>query len=191
MQPQKRDISNDKKIPWNKGTKGMSKGGRKKEGTNVICTGCGRIFYKKLSKIVNYNFHSDICFKKFIKKNKKYPWSNEVYYKNSSENNHAYKGIMASCSSLHHYITYNKGVPRKCSICGSIENVDWSNQSGLYLTDLDDYVARCRKCHKAYDKKMGFPRKNCFDTKGRRIGITLFFPIEYFRKPYNSSPISG
>lgn len=182
MRFQKGHRINNGRIPWNKGITGLHIGGRKKSGKELICTGCGKPLYKPLSKIVDYNFHNPDCFKEFRKNNKELPWDKAVYEKNSGANNHNYKDIMVSCSALHKWVVYMKGRPEFCVDCGATKDekfLEWSNQSGLYLRDLDDFVGRCQPCHKAHDKKLGYPRKKSYDKKGRRIGITLFLPAEY------------
>ena len=131
----------------------------------------------------------NLVVKKYRKNNKRRPWDYDVYIKNSGENNHNFKGIMACCSSLHKWVRYHKGKPAFCVDCGATKNnnerdLEWSNQSGLYLADLDDFVGRCYVCHKEHDKKLGFPRKKSFDKKGHRIGITIFVPYEYRRRTF-------
>ncbi len=169
------------RVPWNKGIKGASKGGRKKTGKYILCGECQQELYVRPSKIKKYgNFHPD-CSKLYQKRGKDTAWSMDVYIKNSGENNHNYKGIMASYNALHHYVNYHKGKAKRCVDCGSTDGnrLGWSNQSGMYLYALEDYIGRCYECHRAHDKKLGYPRKKSFDNKGRRIGIPLFVPEEY------------
>jgi len=182
-------ITTDKTL-LNEYIKGGSKVGRKKTGKDVICIGCGISFYIRLSKILeNGNYHSAECFKQYCrnKKNNKIelPWSRAVYKKNSGDNNHNYKDLMVSESALHKWVRCRKGSPESCVDCGITKDkekfLDWSNVSGLYFRDLNDFVGRCRSCHKAYDTKLGFSRKKSFNEKGQRIGITLILPVEYSR----------
>lgn len=182
------------RIPWNKGTRGVSTGGRKFAGVEIICglPSCNRPKKIAKSRVMKINFCTPEHYKEYQKG--KWRWWDEKFRESQSgENSHAYKDIMVSDSALHKWVNYHKGIPEYCVNCGVTREeewskngriLEWSNQSGLYLRDLADFVGRCQPCHKDYDTKMGFPRKKCFDKQGRRIGITLFFPPEYFEKRY-------
>lgn len=52
----------------------------------------------------------------------------------------------------HHWVTKHKGKPEKCEECGRTESLSWSNISGEYLLDVDDYRALCMSCHMKHDK---------------------------------------
>ncbi|EKE05101.1 MAG: hypothetical protein ACD_19C00426G0123 [uncultured bacterium] len=173
MDFQKGQTLNNKVVPWNRGTVGLSRRGRKREGKNLECTGCGLVFYKQRSDILEYNFHSQKCYYQYIKNNKSSSLANSIRLKTSGRNNHNHKGIFANCSSLHKYISYIKGKATKCICCNSETNVNWANLSGFYFYDIDDFVERCGSCHKRYDTELGFPRKNSFDKSGKRIAIPV------------------
>lgn len=174
----------DKKISTNLRLKkeDTSQNENKYKDGHVVCLGCGIIIYRPQSRIVSHNFHNQECFKDFCRKNPERPWGKDVYLKNSGENNHNYRDIMVSCSALHKWVSYHKGKPESCVDCGATKMekfLEWSNQSGLYFRDLNDFVGRCQTCHKAHDTELGYPRKKSYDKQGRRIGITLIVPEEY------------
>lgn len=73
---------------------------------------------------------------------------------NVEEKHPHWKGKKASYSSIHKWVRRKKGKPPKCIDCGVVKDkLDWSNVSHKYLRDLNDYVGRCRSCHRKYDKK--------------------------------------
>lgn len=39
----------------------------------------------------------------------------------------------------------------ECEQCGSGKNLEWSNKTGKYLRDLEDWQRLCKKCHHRYD----------------------------------------
>jgi len=58
-----------------------------------------------------------------------------------------------SYSGLHGWIYRKKGTAKKCSICGSIKNIEWANKSHEYKKDTNDFIELCSTCHRSYDKE--------------------------------------
>lgn len=71
------------------------------------------------------------------------------------ENNDSWKGDNVGYSAFHRRMEALKGKPKKCEICGTIDEkkvYDWANLTGNY-NDPKDYKRMCRSCHWKYDKK--------------------------------------
>lgn len=66
-----------------------------------------------------------------------------------------WKGVDASKRGIHLWVEDKKGkaTDHKCVDCGQ-QARDWSNSNHQYSRDLDDYQARCGKCHRLYDKQL-------------------------------------
>lgn len=61
--------------------------------------------------------------------------------------------IKSSYSAIHKWIYKNLGKAYKCEMC-MVEKAPayhWSNKSGEYKQDLNDWWQLCNKCHNAYD----------------------------------------
>jgi len=89
-----------------------------------------------------------------IANSKPAPW-------NIGEKNGHWTGQKVGYSGIHKWVAYWNGKPMICDKCEETgENFyDWSNKSGLYKRDLEDWMRLCRKCHKAYDigrKALGY-----------------------------------
>jgi len=71
------------------------------------------------------------------------------------ENNSQWKGDEVSYRSLHKWVARHKGTPNTCEHCGesglSGRQIHWSNISGEYKRNLDDWQRLCASCHGAYD----------------------------------------
>lgn len=78
------------------------------------------------------------------------------------EKNHQWKGDKVSYRSLHKWVERYLGKPSKCEQCGtdnlSGRKIHWSNVSGAYRRELNDWQRLCAKCHKAYDKQLRMAR---------------------------------
>lgn len=81
-------------------------------------------------------------------------WFKQGESKNAHDTHPAWKGEKASYSSIHKWVSRNKGKPLICVDCGSKERIEWSNKDHKYLRDLNDYIGRCRPCHRIYDKTL-------------------------------------
>src|SRR3990167_2430682 len=46
---------------------------------------------------------------------------------------------------LHDWVERNLGKSKNCSNCSSTKNIEWSNISGEYKTDLSDWQRLCKK----------------------------------------------
>jgi hypothetical protein len=66
--------------------------------------------------------------------------------------------------AIHMWIKYYKGNPQICVDCGITtkeKKLQWSNVNHKYQRKLDDYAARCPKCHKKFDMEY-----NNYEVKG-------------------------
>lgn len=76
------------------------------------------------------------------------------------ENSKLWKGLGASYIAKHQWLKNRYGNPEKCSDCGKLGekvkgrwNIQWSNESGMYLRNISDYKGRCINCHRQFDKQ--------------------------------------
>lgn len=146
------------RIPWNKGIKWLQ------------MTGENNPMYGKTHSPEKW----EEIKKKF--KNRKHPkgmlgkkHTEETKYKMSQEKkgikNINWKNENVGYGSLHSWVRREKGEPEACSLCGSNKYVEWANISGEYKRDIDDFMALCAKCHRAYDN---IGQKVSLKLKGRR-----------------------
>lgn len=66
---------------------------------------------------------------------------------------HRWKGEDAGYSAKHMYVRKYGVKPDVCSHCKESIDLEWANISGEYFRDLSDWIALCKKCHKAFDRK--------------------------------------
>ena len=78
------------------------------------------------------------------------------------EKHYLWKGNKADVHSIHQWIIYNYGNPKKCVDCGKVGervkrnwNICWSNKDHKYRRVKKDWKGRCQKCHMQYDIKKG------------------------------------
>lgn len=90
-------------------------------------------------------------------------------YENTLEKHPQWTGDNVSYNTIHRWVQRRLGKPKACKDCKKIGrkennrwNIWWSNKSGEYKRDLNDWEGRCRKCHCAYDKNT---TKRAFHTK--------------------------
>lgn len=71
----------------------------------------------------------------------------------SGNKNVNWKGDDISYGSVHDYISYHKGKPRRCEKCGDTTKryYDWANIDGKYTRDFDKWIRLCRPCHYKLD----------------------------------------
>lgn len=77
----------------------------------------------------------------------------------TGEKNVNWKGENAGYDAKHDWVYRKLGVPKKCKHCGLPNGkhrgqwiLDWANKSHKYKRDVNDWIALCLKCHRAYDK---------------------------------------
>lgn len=80
----------------------------------------------------------------------------------SGEAHHMWVGDEVGYNALHTWVARNKSKPTTCEQCGENKPLDWANVSHEYKRDLDDWMALCRACHIAYDKKHRGAKKKKF-----------------------------
>lgn len=139
------------------------------------CITCNRLFYKRKTCSKKSWEASSYCSRKCVNVNRRCPWKGkklgwEIWNKNkkgvqvawnkgihyaqiSSEKNYGWKGNDASLVAKHAWVVRRLGRPRCCAMCGDTTRkmYHWSNISGRYLRDVNDYERLCVPCHKQKD----------------------------------------
>ena len=111
--------------------------------TLIQCNRCSKEKWVKQSDVNKgyYKFCSIKCANKFRVGSKNPRW----------------KGGIASYVVRHDLIRKQKGKAKicvDCSVTYKERRIEWSNIDHKYSRNLNDYSARCCKCHQKYDKKM-------------------------------------
>ena len=72
----------------------------------------------------------------------------------SEEKGLNWRGDDIGIGGVHKWVERHKGKAKehKCADCGE-QAIHWSNKKHDYKRNLDDYIARCNKCHRKYDKE--------------------------------------
>lgn len=75
----------------------------------------------------------------------------------SGEKHYEWKGEGASYYTVHQWVKRHKGETKFCEICGkrktTFASIQWANVDHKYRRVLNDYIALCVKCHRAYDRE--------------------------------------
>jgi len=80
------------------------------------------------------------------------PWNKGKKSNRGEELHHNWKGDDVGYISLHQWVARHKEKPKKCEFCESNRNLQWSNISGEYKRDLNDWQCLCAKCHYKFDR---------------------------------------
>ena len=135
-----------KRIPWNKGKKGVQVAWNKGLHVNLNPEGS----FKKGDKRLIGNKHA-----LGMKPNK------TSFKKGQIPHN---KGVYTAknWASIHFWIRSIKGKPRKCEDCGitTAKAYHWSNVDHKYSKNPEDYRRLCVSCHLKYDYKFNGRRGN-------------------------------
>jgi hypothetical protein len=78
----------------------------------------------------------------------------------NNENNPRWRGNKVSYQALHNWIRNHFIRPRFCEFCNinpgfnsrGYNNLHWANKSGKYLSNRNDWICLCGKCHRKLDK---------------------------------------
>ena len=119
-------------TPWNKGLK-YGKGEHKPKTEPRICKSCGKTFDALVSELKRGN--AKLC-------------SVSCRYKNNRVENPS-----LNYAAIHKWIGRRLGKASKCEHCGieGKKKYEWSNKSGNYTADLNDWQQLCVSCHRKYD----------------------------------------
>jgi hypothetical protein len=89
------------------------------------------------------------------KKGVQVAWNKGIHYEQLMNNKHPlWKGNQASDTAKHEWVRRRLGRPSHCVFCGLNDpnrKYQWSNISGKYLRDINDYQRLCIPCHKKFD----------------------------------------
>lgn len=85
------------------------------------------------------------------------------------------KGVMtySQYRNLHEWVVRRRGKPQYCAECGSTiaKFYQWSNISGEYRRDLNDWQRMCASCHRRYDfRNKPCPHGHVMDEANTYIG---------------------
>lgn len=89
------------------------------------------------------------------------------------ENHHLWKGGIALYESIHNWVRRNYGIPKKCESCGQNDiskRYEWSNKTGRYLKNKDDWERLCVSCHRKKDGNKPLRPLKIFPNNRRRVG---------------------
>jgi predicted RNA-binding Zn-ribbon protein involved in translation (DUF1610 family) len=129
------------------------------------CPKCGAfIYHPNKLKLIARKYCSTSCQMKGNKTRKGKPPTNAFKPgETSGENNVNWKGDQASYGSIHDWVSYHRGKPKKCEHCGIADpskRYEWANVSKEYKREIDDWIRLCKKCHYKYDGLEGFKEYN-------------------------------
>lgn len=109
------------------------------------CKICGKIFFTNKGELTSRNGTrgtgrktcSRECWNKWFQ----------------GKNIYNYKGEKAGYCAKHKWIKKMRGNPKYCEHCKKTDkkNYHWSNISGKYKKDINDWQRLCVKCHSKYD----------------------------------------
>lgn len=87
---------------------------------------------------------------------------------------HNWKGDSVGYDALHSWVSRHYGRPDTCEECGRTgAPIDWANRSGEYRRDRDDWLALCKRCHKAHDSGPNYGNSTrAFGPDGKRLVTT-------------------
>lgn len=73
--------------------------------------------------------------------------------KYTGKNSHRWVGDNITKKPLHRWVDKELGRPQECENCGDVSKrtYDWANISGEYKRDIADWVRLCRPCHNRFD----------------------------------------
>jgi len=134
-----------KRIPWNKGLKGVQVAWNK---------GLPRT-WKSGGDFVKGHEPWNKNTKGIMKPNK------TSFKKGQTAHN---KGLLLSeeCPAVHYWIKQKLGQPRYCENCKKTNKIqyDWANKDHLYKKIIKDWMRLCRGCHMKYDYKFNSRNKS-------------------------------
>ena len=66
-----------------------------------------------------------------------------------------WKGDKVGYGALHDWVIRKLGQPQECWKCYILtaKRYEWSNISGKYLRNIDDFIRLCHSCHAKFDRK--------------------------------------
>lgn len=114
---------------------------------------------KKDSKVGTIPRVCNTCDKRFmaiaaeVRRGNAKTCSRECYYARMRKILATKFAVKASYSTIHKWVYKQCGKASKCEICNVVgaPAYHWSNKSGGYKQDLNDWWQLCSKCHNAYD----------------------------------------